>query len=91
MFFIFLFDNTHPHYSKGFSKIKISFSFLISNSYGLLKVPKSKIIQETIQVQNSGYIKIREPSDITLRQIAAGPNFFTRRLSNQVKVLLKPF
>ena len=42
------------------------FSFLTSNLYGLPKVRKSKIIQEAIQVQNSEYIKIYEPSDLTL-------------------------
>ena len=67
------------------------FSFTTSNFYGLPKVQKSKIIQETIQVQNSGYIKIYEPSDLTLRPIVAGPNCPTRRLSNLVDILLKPF
>ena len=42
------------------------FSFSTSNFYGLPKVHKSKIIQEAIQVQNSEYIKIYEPSDLTL-------------------------
>ena len=41
-------------------------------------VHKSKIIQEAIQVQNSEYIKLYEPSDLTLRPIVAGPNFPTR-------------
>ena len=67
------------------------FSFLTSNLYGLPKVHKSKIIQEAIQVQNSEYIKIYEPSDLTLRPIVAGPNCPTRRLSNLVDILLKPF
>ena len=38
----------------------------LTNFYGLPKVHKSKIIQEAIQVQNSEYIKINEPSDLTL-------------------------
>ena len=67
------------------------FSFSTSNFYGLPKVHKSKIIQEAIQVQNSEYIKIYEPSDLTLRPIVAGPNCPTRRLSNLVDILLKPF
>ena len=66
-------------------------SFSTSNFYGLPKVHESKIIQEAIQVQNSEYIKINEPSDLTLRPIVAGPNFPTRRLSNLVDILLKPF
>ena len=67
------------------------FSFSTSNFYGLPKVHKSKIIQEAIQVQNSEYVKIYEPRDLTLRPIVAGPNCPTRRLSNLVDVLLKPF
>ena len=67
------------------------FSFSISNFYGLPKVHKSKIIQEAIQVQNSEYIKINEPSDLTLRPIVPGPNCPTRHLSNLVDILLKPF
>ena len=54
------------------------------------KVHKSKIIQEAIQVQNSEYVKIYEPPDLTLRPIVAGPNCPTRRLSNLVYLLLKP-
>ena len=67
------------------------FSFSTSNFYGLPKVHKSKIIQEAIQVQNSEYIKIYEPSDLTLRPIVADPNCPTRRLSNLVDILSKPF
>ena len=67
------------------------FSFSTSNFYGLAKVHKFKIIQEAIQVQNSGYVKIYEPPDLTLQPIVAAPNFPTRRLSNLVDILLKPF
>ena len=67
------------------------FSFSTINFYGLPKVHKSKIIQEAIQVQNSEYVKIYEPPDLTLRPIVAGPNCPTRRLSNLVDILLKPF
>ena len=55
------------------------------------KVHKSKIIQEAIQVQNSEYIKIYEPSDLTLQPIVADPTCPTCRLSNLVDILLKPF
>ena len=68
-----------------------NFSFATSNFYGLPKVQKSKIIQEAIQVQTSGHIKIYEPSVLTLRPIVASPNCPTRRLSNLVDILLKPF
>ena len=69
----------------------IKFSISTSNFYGLPEVHKSKFIQEAIQVQNSEYIKIYEPSDLTLRPIVADPNCPIRRLSNLVDVLLKPF
>ena len=79
--------------SKGlkFTDFLTKFSFSTSNFYGLPKVHKSKIIQEAIQVQNSEYIKINEPSDLTLRPIVAGPNCPTRSLNNLVDILLKPF
>ena len=67
------------------------FSCSISNLYGLPKVHKSKFIKEAIQVQNSEYIKKYELPDLTLRPIVAGPNCPTRRLSNLVDILLKPF
>ena len=67
------------------------FSFSTSNFYGLPKVHKSKIIQEAIQVQNSEYTKIYEPSDLTLRPIVAVPNCPTRHLSNLIDILLEPF
>ena len=44
-----------------------------------------------MQVQNIEYIKIYEPSDLTLQPVVAGPNFPTRGLSNLVYILLKPF
>ena len=39
----------------------------------------------------SEYIRIYEPSDLTLRPIVAGRNCPTRRLSNLVDILLKLF
>ena len=67
------------------------FSFSTSNFYGLPKIHKSKIIQEAIQVQNSEYVKIYEPLDLTLRPVVAGLNCPARRLSNLVDIFLKPF
>ena len=67
------------------------FSFSTSNFYGLPKAHKSKIIQEAIKVQNSEYVKIYEPPNLTVRPIVAGPNYPTRCLSNLVDILLKPF
>ena len=47
-----------------------------------------------MQVQNSEYIKIYEPSDLSLRQIVEFPNCPTRRLSiyvDDILMLSKPF
>ena len=47
-----------------------------------------------MQVQNSEYIKIYEPSDLSLRQIVEFPNCPTRRLSiyvDDILTLSKPF
>ena len=44
-----------------------------------------------MQVQNIEYVKIYEPPDLTLRPVVVGPNCPTRRLSNLVDILLKPF
>ena len=69
----------------------IKFSFSTSNFFRLLKVHKSKIIREAIQVQNSEYVKIYGHQDLTLRPIVEGPNCPNRRLSKLVDILLKPF
>ena len=65
-----------------------TFSFSTRNFYVLPKVHKSKIIQETIQVQNGEYINIYEPSDLTLWSIVAGPTCPTHHLSNLVDIFL---
>ena len=62
-----------------------------SNFNGLPKVDKSKIIQEAIQVENSVYIKIYEPSHLTLQPIVAGPDSPTLRWGSLVDISLKPF
>ena len=49
----------------------INFTCQTSNFYGLPKVHKSDIIAKAIEEQNSEYIKIHEPEDLTLRPIAA--------------------
>ena len=61
--------------------------------YKLPNVHKSKIVQEAIQVQNSEYTKLYEPSDLTFRPIVVGPIVVgtTRGLSNLVDILLNPF
>ena len=72
-------------------KTRFSNQVFIFNFYGLPKVHKSKIIQEARQVQNSEYVEIYEPPNLTLQPIVAGPNCPTCRLSNLVDILLKPF
>ena len=61
-----------------------------SNFYGLPKVHKSKEIQTAVKIQNSEYIKLRNPSDLKLRPIIAGPSCPTHRLSNFLDIILKP-
>ena len=40
--------------------------------------------------QNSEYIKILEPEDLTLRPIVAGPNCPTKRLSKFIDIIIEP-
>ena len=70
----------------------ISFSYNLSNFYGLPKIHKfSKIIQNVIKEQQKGHEHIIEPSDLKLRSIVAGPICPTRPLSKLIDILLKPF
>ena len=66
------------------------FMFKTSNFYRLPKVHKSDIITKAIEEQNSEYIKISEPEDLTLRPIVAGPNCPTKRLSTFIDTIIKP-
>ena len=66
------------------------FMFKTSNFYGLPKVHKSDIITKAIEEQNSEYIKISEPGDLTPRPIVAGPNCPTKRLSTFIDTIIKP-
>ena len=61
-----------------------NFSFSTSNFYDLLKVHKSKLIQEAMQAQNIEYIKIYEPSDLTSQSIVAGLKFSYSSLKQPV-------
>ena len=61
-----------------------------SNFYGLPKVHKSKIIRDACSKNTSSYIDIKEPNDLKLRPIVAGPSCETHRLSNFLDILLKP-
>ena len=67
-----------------------NFSYNTSNFYGLPKVHKSDIITQAIMEQNSEYIKILEPEDLTLRPIVAVPNCPTKRLTKFIDIIIKP-
>ena len=69
----------------------ICFSCNTSNFYGLAKIHKSKLIQNTIKEQQKEYVHIIDPSDSKLRPIVAGPVCPIRPLSNLINILLKPF
>jgi hypothetical protein len=67
-----------------------NFTYRTSNFYGLPKIHKSKEINDAVQKQNSDYIKLPPPDDLTMRPIVAGPSSPTHRLSNFVDIILKP-
>ena len=63
----------------------------VSNFYGLPKVHKSMIIESAINTQKSEIIEIFETNDLKLRPIVGGPKCLTRKLSQLIDILLKPF
>ena len=63
----------------------------VSSFYGLPKIHKSMIIESAIKTQNSEIIEIFEPNDLKLRPIVGGPECLTRKLSQLIDILLKPF
>ena len=63
----------------------------VSNFYGLPKIHKSMVIESAINNQNSEIIEIFEPNDLKLRPIVGGPKCPTRKLSQLIDILLKPF
>ena len=63
----------------------------VSSFYGLPKIRKSKIIQSTINTNNSKFIEIFEPNDLKLRPIVGGRRSTTLKLSQLIDILLKPF
>ena len=62
-----------------------------SNFDSLSKIHKSFQLKEAIEKQNTDIIIITEPSDLKLRPIVRGPNCPTRKFSNLIDILLKPF
>ncbi|KAL5012387.1 hypothetical protein ScPMuIL_010938 [Solemya velum] len=62
-----------------------------SNFYGLPKIHKSKEIQDAIKQQHTIYVQVKNPTDLKLRPIIAGPQSPTQRLINLIDILLKPY
>ena len=62
-----------------------------SNFYGLLKIHRSKQIENAIETRKSEYIEIPNPSDLKFRPIVAGPSCLRSRLSKIIDILLQPF
>ena len=62
-----------------------------SNFYGLPKIHKSQLITNTIKEQNSEVVSINEPQDLKVRPIVGAPKCPTRKLSELIDTLLKPF
>ena len=62
-----------------------------SNFYGLPKIQKSQLITNGIKEQNSEVVSINEPQDLKVRPLVGGPKCPTRKLSELIDALLKPF
>ena len=63
----------------------------VSNFCRLPRIHKSMIIEPAINTQNSEIIEIFEPNDLKLRPTVGGPKCPTRKLSQLIHILLKPF
>ena len=62
-----------------------------SNFYGLPKIQKSQLITNAIKEKNSEVVSINKPQDLKVRPIVGGPKCPTRKLSELIDALLKPF
>ena len=62
-----------------------------SNFYGLPKIYKSRLIANAIKEQNSEVANINNLQDLNVRPIVGGPKCPTRKLSELIETLLKPF
>jgi hypothetical protein len=67
------------------------FEYKTSQFYGLPKIHKSEIIINAIKEQNSDTVSIKNPSDLKLRPIVAGPACPTHKLSHLLDLLLQPY
>ena len=59
--------------------------------YRLPKIQKSQLIATAIKQQNSEVFNIKEPQDLKVKPVVVGPKFPTRKLSQSIDILLKPF
>ena len=62
-----------------------------SNIYGLRKIHKSQLITNAIREQNSEVVSINKSQDLKVRPMVGGPKCPTRKLSELIDALLKPF
>ena len=69
----------------------LNFETSTSNLYGLPKIQKSKLIQNTIKNRNTNPVTLLNPEDLPFHPIVAGPNCPTSRLSNLTDIILKPY
>ena len=67
-----------------------NFSYNTSNFYGLPKVHKSDIITQAIIEQNSEYIKILVPEDLTVAQLLQVPIVLPNVIANSLTPLSNP-
>ena len=63
----------------------------VSNFYELPQIHKSMITKSAINTQNSELTENFEPNDLKLRPIVGGSKCPTRKLSQLIDILLKPF
>ena len=63
----------------------------ISSLYGLPKIHKFTVIESAINSQNSEITEIFESNDLKLRPMVGSPKCPTRKLSQLIDILLKPF
>ena len=63
----------------------------VSNFYGLSKIHKSMVIESAINTQNSETIEIFKPNELKRIPIVGGPKWPTRKLSQLIDILSKPF
>ena len=67
------------------------FDFRTTNTYGLPKLHKSKILRDALKHNTSSYLHLCNPLDMTFRLIFGGPKSPCSVLADLVNTLLNPF